>query len=103
MTIPTACSLAESDRSERESTIRALFANARRVTELDDGFEARFEGDAVSIRQVCDLIALERECCRFLRFDMTAEPDRGPITLRVTGPDGAGDVTASWLPDRLDP
>jgi hypothetical protein len=35
------------------------------------------------------LIDAERQCCRFLRFALTVEPDAGPIRLEFTGPRGA--------------
>src|SRR5262249_38392817 len=31
----------------------------------------------------------ERECCRFLTFELTVEPNMGPIIVRVTGFSGA--------------
>ena len=32
--------------------------------------------------------ALRRQCCRFLRFELTITPDSGPMTLVVAGPTG---------------
>lgn len=34
-------------------------------------------------------IDAERQCCRWLRFAMTMEPDDGPITLTLSGPHGS--------------
>ena len=34
------------------------------------------------------MIDAERQCCRFLRFDLRVEPDVGPIALELTGPEG---------------
>jgi hypothetical protein len=44
------------------------------------------------------MIEGERECCRFLRFRLDAEPDRARVTLDVTGPDGTEDFLRTWLP-----
>jgi len=30
----------------------------------------------------------ERECCRFLTFELAAQPNMGPIIVRVTTPAG---------------
>jgi len=47
---------------------------------------------------VADLMMAERECCPFLTFQLTAEPKMGPLTLRITGPDGAKELLNSILP-----
>ena len=31
----------------------------------------------------------ERECCPFLTFEFTAQPNMGPVLVRVTSPAGA--------------
>jgi hypothetical protein len=36
-------------------------------------------------------------CCRFLRFTLTVEPDRGPIALELTGPRGTREFLESLL------
>jgi hypothetical protein len=37
------------------------------------------------------MIDAERRCCPFLRFQVLAEPDNGPVWLEVTGPAGTRD------------
>ncbi|MGH9533456.1 MAG: hypothetical protein ACRD2E_01205 [Terriglobales bacterium] len=56
--------------------------------ELEDGYAFRFPGDAASEGQVFDFIVLERECCRFLSFEVRLAAERGAIWLVTTGPAG---------------
>jgi hypothetical protein len=37
----------------------------------------------------------ERTCCSFLRFQIIAEPENGPIILEVTGPPGTRELLRS--------
>jgi hypothetical protein len=46
---------------------------------------------------VGELIAAERDCCRFLKFELTAEPDIGPVILRTTGRVGTKEFLNSVL------
>jgi hypothetical protein len=43
------------------------------------------------------LIVAERECCPFLAFELVAEPNLGPVTVRVTGPTGTKEFLRSIL------
>jgi hypothetical protein len=48
-----------------------------------------------------DLIAraidAERQCCRFLTFHLTVEPDLGAFVLDLTGPSGTRDFLSDLL------
>jgi hypothetical protein len=59
--------------------------------ELPDGYVFRVPGDKKRIALVCELIVAERECCPFLTFEVTAQPNMGPVSVRVTGPAGTKD------------
>ena len=39
----------------------------------------------------------EQDCCRFLRFRITVEPDAGPILLELSGPPGTGEFLSALL------
>jgi hypothetical protein len=45
----------------------------------------------------CELIAVERQCCQFLTFELTAEPGLGEIRLRLSGPPGTPEFLTSEL------
>ena len=38
--------------------------------------------------ELAQLIVFERECCPFLRFNLSVEATNGPLWLELTGPDG---------------
>ena len=46
---------------------------------------------------IAETIEAERQCCRFLRFSVTVEPDGGPISLELTGPPGTREFVSAIL------
>ena len=86
---PIACSLTAVELRDREATLLARFRSAVVETEeLHDGYAFQLSGDREWIGPVAELIAAERECCPFLTFEVVAQPNKGPVILRVTGPAG---------------
>jgi hypothetical protein len=84
---PIACCLTSAELREREATLLAQFRSVVIGTEeLRDGYAFRVPGDGKSIAIVVEMIAAERECCPFLTFELVAQPDMGPVIVRVTGP-----------------
>jgi hypothetical protein len=90
MSISFACDMAAIPAGEREAhhaLIRRLVTEAaEEIRQRPNGFTFRFparEYDAVT-----QFVARERLCCPFLRFALEVEPDRGPLRLHLTGPDG---------------
>lgn len=97
MNEPIACTLEAEGQAERAVALRNLFAGAERIDELPDGLAVHFDGRSESIRRIGEVVSSERECCRFLRFEMTAEPQRGPLVLKITGPPGTRAFLQTWL------
>lgn len=90
--VPIACTLSDAELLERELRLLAKFKSAVIATEeLHDGYAFRMPGDDKSIAAVAELIVAERECCRFLTFELTVAPKIGTAILRVTGPPGTKD------------
>lgn len=97
-TPPIACSLTTVELRDRAATLLALFRSATIETEeLKEGFAFRLPGDSKSIELMAKVIAAERECCRFLTFEVTALPDMGPVIVRVTAPGGAKEFLKALL------
>ena len=91
--LPMACSLTSAELREREATLLAQFRAAIvKTEEIRDGYAFRIPGDGDSFRQVAELIVAERECCPFLVFEVSALPNMGPVTVRVSGPAGTRGV-----------
>lgn len=96
--LPIVCELEGAEQREREAAIRRQLGRAAvEVAELPDGIVVRFPGDAEHLERITELIALERACCRFLRFELTAEPAQGPLRLQITGPEGTPAFLRSWF------
>jgi len=88
--IPIACRLTDAEFRKREALLLARFKSAASATtELPDGYAFLAPGEKTWIALLAELMVAERECCPFLRFELKAEPNMGPVTLSVTGPPGA--------------
>ena len=100
--VPIVCCLTSAELRERGETLFAEFRSAVIETEeLLNGYAFRISGDGRSIENMAEIMMAERECCPFLRFELTAEPNMGPIIVRVTGPAGTKDFlkTILWKPE----
>ncbi len=96
MSLPIACSLTDSELQERR---RDVLQKARSavvdVRELENGYAYSFPATGEWLTELAQLINLERQCCPFLQFCLTVEPDNGPIWLEMTGPEGAREFLAA--------
>jgi hypothetical protein len=90
--MPIACCLTSAELREREARLLAQFRSAVVGTEeLRDGYAFRVAGDRKWIAIIAKMIVAERECCPFLTFELVAQPNMGPVVVRVTGPAGTKD------------
>ena len=96
--LPIACSLPENQQIDRMEEIHTeISAGIQETVELQDGYEFRFPGDDEWLEKLAQFVRFERECCRFLTFEITSDPDKGPIRLRLRGPAGAKDFIRTML------
>jgi hypothetical protein len=86
--LPIACTLSPAAlKARREQLLPGLLARADERIDLPEGVRIRFDApDALAV--IVRAIDLEQQCCRFLRFSVTIEPDGGPVWLEMTGPPG---------------
>ena len=98
--LPIACTLTNSELQDRRRTVLDSVKQAIVETkELDDGFALSFPSSGGSFQELAAMVDLERQCCPFLRFRITAEPGGGPLWLEITGPEGTKDFlkhTFDW-------
>jgi hypothetical protein len=95
---PIACCLTTAEFREREATLLARFKSAVMETEeLRNGYAFPLPGDRERIRLVTELIVAERECCPFLKFEVVALRNMGPVMVRMTGPAGATEFLKALL------
>lgn len=87
--IPIACTLPDSDQEKRQLELQdQLASGVEERVEIEDGIALRFPSDAKWIRELAELIVFERACCPFLTLELAAEPDQGPVWLKLRGPEG---------------
>lgn len=100
--VPIACLLTAPELRKRRETVLARFRTAQlEVRELTDapgeGYAFRFTPSAAQLAALAELIELERQCCPFLRFQLTLEPAGGALWLALTGPMGTREFLAHEL------
>ena len=72
-------------------------AARRNGFDLPNGYRVRFTPENEVLRTIAEVIEVERQCCRFLRFQLTVEPDGQSIWLEFTGPPGTREFLAGML------
>ena len=96
--IPIACSLTPGDlAARRNELLPGLAALALERVDRADGFAWRFEARTDVLQALVATIDAERQCCAFLRFELTVEPGSGPIWLAVSGPAGTKELLADLV------
>ena len=87
--LPIVCTLSPAAlRARREGLISELLRRAEEHQELPEGHRLRFAPSEDILATIVRTVEAERQCCRFLRFQINVEPDGGPISLELSGPPG---------------
>ena len=95
---PLVCSLSTDELGARRAQLLpGLVATATRIDELTDGYRLTFAPAPGVLETIARVIDAERQCCRFLRFQLIVEQDAAPITLDVTGPAGTREFLEELL------
>jgi len=96
--LPIACELTPAElEARRAGLLPALLAQATESIPLSNGFRWRFAPSADVLMNAVRTIDAERQCCRFLKFALTVEPDAGDVWLEVTGPQGTREFIETLL------
>ena len=92
---PIMCSLTpEALKAARAGLLPGLRERAREVVATADGYRLTFTASSETLHAITRTIAAERQCCRWLRFELVVMPDAGPIHLTLSGPAGAREFLA---------
>jgi hypothetical protein len=95
---PIVCALTpEALRARREGLLPGLAEVAHERRPLADGYQLVFDVSDDLIQRIAAVIDAERQCCRWLRFELTVPPDGAPIALALRGPAGAREFLASLI------
>ena len=96
--LPLVCELTPAEiEARRAALLPGLLAQAEERTALPHGFRWQFAASAPFLAAAAETINAERQCCRFLRFVLTVEPDSGPIWLEITGPEGTAEFLTTLM------
>ena len=98
MTLPIACTLSPETLATRKAgLLPGLAREAELREETADGLRLRFAPAAGVLQRIAGVVDAERQCCRFLRFDLIVAPDQGPIWLSSSGPPGTKEFLAALI------
>ena len=96
--LPIACTLTPAAlRARREGLLTELVRRADAHESSPGGHRLRFAAEADTLSIIAQTVEAERQCCRFLRFQITVEPDGGPIWLELSGPSGTGAFVSALM------
>jgi hypothetical protein len=96
--VPIACTLtADALQTRRDGLLADLLQRAEHHELTEDGLRVRFSPATDAVARLARVVEAERQCCRFLRFVITVEPDGGPVWLELSGPAGSRDFIAALL------
>jgi hypothetical protein len=93
---PVVCTLTPATIATRKAALLpGLVLRADSREETATGMRFKLPADALSA--VLETVDAERQCCRFLRFNITVEPESGPIWLELAGPPGTREFLSALL------
>ena len=96
--MPIVCTLDPAAiRARREGLLADLISRAIEQQDLTEGRRFSFAATDDIVPAIARVIDAERRCCRFLRFQVTVEPDGGPIRLDLSGPSGTREFLSALL------
>jgi hypothetical protein len=96
--LPIVCTLGPAAlAARREGLLSDLLRRADDHEDLPEGHRLRFPADGDTFGAIVRAVDAERQCCRFLRFQITVEPDGGPVWLALTGPPGTREFISALL------
>ncbi len=85
------------ERAKYEHLAWRVSGSGEERRELDNGYAFRLSPQKISLEEVAQWMELERICCPFFDLEVEAEPNDGPIWLRMTGPEGVKEFIRSEI------
>lgn len=84
-------------KARREDLLGGLVRRAVERVDVPNGYRVRFDPADDILATIAKVVDIERQCCRFLTFELTIEPDNGPIWLQFIGPAGTREFLAGMF------
>ena len=96
--VPTvACQLSGLALDQRTLEIQQILTGYDEVRESEDGYSLRFPGNEQWTDILVRFVRSERRCCSFFKFELTFEPEHGPIWLFVGGSKKSKAFIDMWI------
>ena len=95
--LPVVCTLPEAQQTGRLAETNAILNDCAERIELEAGYAFRYDDAAQWVGPLVEFIRAERECCRFLRFELIFEPQLGPLWLYIRGSEAAKEFVRESL------
>jgi hypothetical protein len=96
--LPIVCTLHPGELNARAAELLpGLAARATSRQSIEGGCRLQFVATTDILQTIFEVIDAERQCCRFLRFTVTVDPDGGPISVDITGPAGTSTFLAALI------
>lgn len=95
--IPVACSLTETELEVRGDENAELFARARAVEELADGYRFAFPAGDDGIPALLQFILAERACCPFFTFELQFPSPHQVVWVVIRGNEEAKGIVRDGL------
>jgi hypothetical protein len=87
--LPIMCTLSPSALAIRkEGLLARVAAHCTQRIQIETGYRFEFDPNEETLLLIAGAIDAERQCCRFLRFDLRVPPGGEQMSLEVTGPSG---------------
>lgn len=94
--LPVVCTLTPATIATRKAALLpGLVKRAESREDRADSLRLKFRSDELSA--ILATVDAERQCCRFLRFEITIEPDGGPIWVNLAGPPGTREFLCALI------
>lgn len=88
------------ERPRYNDLMHRLRASFRNRGEVRDGYTLNLNANAISLREVAEWITMERRCCPFLTFQLSASGRQVNWVLKLTGPEGVKALLKTEFPAR---
>ena len=83
-TLGLVCDLPSDGRQNRRVNVFEVIRTSTSVNDLSTGVEFTFPNTDDAAKLAFDLVQAERHCCPKFEYEITFEPARAPIKLRIT-------------------
>jgi hypothetical protein len=90
--------LSSRQRPRYNALMQRLRAAVRNRKALPDGYVYQLEQATIALPEVAEWISLERLCCPFLKFELSATGQPTDWLLTLTGPEGVKPLLEAEFP-----